>query len=43
MSLRIRRKLFSFVYVSLCRSPSRHAGHVLHVCSSHSALGLTDG
>jgi len=36
-------KLFSLVYVSLGRSPSRHAVHVIHVCNSHSALGLTDG
>jgi len=43
MSLRIRRKLFSFLYVSLCRSPSRHAGHVIHVCNCHSASELTDG
>ena len=41
LSLRIRRKLFSLVYVGLGRSPSRLVVHVMHVCNSHSALGLT--
>jgi len=42
LCLRIRRNIFSLLYVSLGRSTSRHVVHVLHVCNSHSALGLND-